>query len=65
MPFDRRRGLASRLASAVAAATVLVALAGPAALAAGWKSGVRNNDAATGFAGWRGAGLEVISGWIT
>jgi hypothetical protein len=65
MPSDCR-GFRSRLTAAGAAAAVLVALTGSAALAhnAGWKSGARNNDAATGFAGWRGTGLEVVSGWI-
>jgi hypothetical protein len=65
MPSDCR-GFRSRLTAAGAAAAVLVALTGSAALAhnAGWKSGARNNDATTGFAGWRGTGLEVVSGWI-
>ena len=47
-------------------AAVLVALTGSAALAhnTGWKSGVRNNSATTGFASWRGTGLGVVSGWI-
>jgi hypothetical protein len=65
MPSDCR-GFRSRLTAAGAAAAVLVGLAGPAALAhnAGWPSGARNNDATTGFAGWRGTGLGVVSGWI-
>ena len=65
-PWDCGRGFASRLACAVATATVLVALTGPAALAhnTGWKSGARNNSATTGFASWRSTGLGVVSGWI-
>jgi hypothetical protein len=45
---------------------VLVTLTGSAVLAhpGGWKSGARNNSAATGFASWRGTGLGVVSGWI-
>jgi hypothetical protein len=67
MPSHRRRGVASRLLVAAAAATVLAALTGAAAPAhsAGWKSGARNNDATVGFAGWRGTPLGVVSGWIT
>jgi hypothetical protein len=32
--------------------------------AAGWRSGARNNNYTTPFAGWRGTGLGVVSGWI-
>jgi hypothetical protein len=64
LPLNRRRGLASRLLVGAAAATVLVALTGSAALAAGWKSGARNNDSASAFASWRGTPLGVVSGWI-
>jgi hypothetical protein len=65
MPSDRQ-DFRSRLTAAGAAAAVLVTLTGSAVLAhpGGWKSGVRGNRDAPGFASWRGTPLDVAVGFI-
>ncbi|MGD9507329.1 MAG: hypothetical protein AB7I59_01150 [Geminicoccaceae bacterium] len=45
------------------AVAMLVTFAQPAE-AAGWRSGVRNNNTTNSFATWRGSSLGVVSGWI-
>lgn len=58
------RAAALRLVSAAAAAlTILLGSTAPAD-AASWRSGVRNNDATSGFASWRATPLGVVTGWI-
>jgi hypothetical protein len=65
-PWDRRRGLAPRLAVglAVAAAAAVLAAAGPASADNddGWKSGTRGGDMQD-FATWRATSLGVAVGW--